>query len=298
MIEITQEKRDLITKLYNTDADYKEHGLRIFDDIPAKALDYFKEVLVKKGIQFSHDEEIVLFKDFTWLKYGREGLLITNQNLYFKYHFYFKTVKLADIVELQIDPYDTYNISIALKDGSTIEIYAAELYKEVKEIMNILLAGTGLENECDASGNKVVDVASQTLKSNKILSRFYGVFEWVEFLFSAFTGAYWLINNYLSQYERLDAYLYELTEVDLHQFHDWMHGFMEWFPLTSVQVYVLSFLITSSLLVMTVMIRKFGTFYKKKWHFVFNVLRCVFWLVVDVVFLLMALGWIAQIQLW
>jgi len=298
MIEITQEKRDLITQAYNKSADYEEHGLRIFDDIPAKALNYFKEVLVKKGIQFSHDEEIVLFKDFTWLKYGREGLLITNQKLYYKYHFYFKIVELADIVELQIDPYDTYNISIALKDGSTIEIYASELYKEVKEIINILLAGTGIENECDASGNKVVDIANQTLKSNRILGRLYGGFEWVEFLFSAFTGAYWLINNYLSQYERFDAYLYQHINVELSHLQESMVNFMEWFPLTSVQVYILSFFITSSFLVMTVMIRKFGTLYKKKWHFVFGILRCVFWLVVDVIFLMMALGWIAQIQLW
>ena len=298
MIELTQEKKDWIRHAYNEGANYKEHGISIFDDVPVKALDYFKGMLAKKGIEFAYDEKVVLFKDFTWLKYGREGLLITNKKLYYKYHLYFKTIDLADIASLQIDPYDTYNISFALKDGSTIEIYASELYKEVKEMIDILLSDTGLEDECDASGNRVVEIAEKTLKSNRVLSRLYGIFEWVEFLFSMFTGAYWLINQYLSQYERLDAYLYELTEVDLHQFHDSMHQFMDWFPLTSVQVYVLSFLITSSFLVMTVIIRKFGTLYKKRWRFVFDVLRCVFWLVVDVLFLMMALGWIAQVQLW
>ena len=49
---------------------------------------------------------------------------------------------------------------------------------------------------------------------------------------------------------------------------------------------------------MTVMIRRFGSFYKKKWRFVFDVLRCAFWLVIDIVFLMMALGWITQVQLW
>jgi len=298
MIELTQEKRDWIKHAYNERADYKEHGISIFDDVPVKALDYFKGMLAKKGMELAYDEKVIFFKDFTWFKYGREGLLITNQKLYYKYHLYFKTVDLSDIAGLQIDPYDTENISFALKDGSTVEIYASELYKEVKEMIDILLFGTGLENECDASGNKVVDVADKTLKSNRVLARFYGTFEWVEFIFSAFAGTYWFVNNYLSQYERFDAYLYELTEVDLHLFHDWMHGFMEWFPLTSVQVYLLSFLMTSSFLVMTVMIRKFGTLYKKKWRFVFGVLRCIFWLIIDVIFLMMALGWIAQIQLW
>ncbi|MCL2558978.1 MAG: hypothetical protein FWE07_00705 [Turicibacter sp.] len=291
MIEITQEKRDLITQVHNQNTNYKEHGLRIFDDIPDKALTYFKGMLNKKGIQLAHDEEIVLFKDFTWLKYGREGLLITNQNLYFKYHLYFRAVKLTDIVALQIDPYDTYNISIALKDGSTVEVYASELYKEVKEIMNILLSGTGLENEYDASGNRVVDVASRTLRSNRTLSRIYGVFEWIDFLFIGLVVAYWMMDMYLYQYA---------TGIDfeIHQYHDYMIRFMDWFPFTSVQIYLISLLITSGFLITTILIRRFGTFYKKKWRFVFDVLRCIFWLAIDVVFLMMALGWIAQVQLW
>ena len=298
MIALTHEKRDQIRHAYNERAKYKAHEISIFDDVPVKALDYFKKMLVKKEIEFAYDEEVVLFKDFTWLKYGREGLLITNKRLYYKYHLYFKVVELTDIAGLQIDPYDTYNISFALKDGSTIEIYASELYKEVKEIIDILLSDTGLEDEYDASGNRVVDVADKTLKSNRVLSRVYASFEWVEFLFSGFTGAYWLANQYLSQHARLDSYFYELTELDPHLLHDSLHQFMDWFPLTSIQVYVLSFLITSSFLVMTIIIRKFGTLYKKQWRFVFDILRCLFWLAVDVVFLLMALGWIAQIQLW
>ena len=291
MIEITQEKRDLITLAYNKGDDYKEHGLRIFDDIPTKALNYFKEVLAKKGIQLSQDEEIVLFKDFTLLKYGREGLLITNKKIYYKYHFYFKTVNLADIAGLQIDPYDSDNISIALKDGSTVEIYASELYKEVKEIINILLTGTDLENEYDASGNKVIDVANKTFKSNRILSGLYDIFEWIDFLFIALVIAHWVIDMYLYQY-------YQYSDFEIHQYHDQMVRFMEWFPFTSVQLYLFSLFITSGFLVTTILIRRFGTFYKKKWRFVFDISRCVIWIIVDMVFLMMALGWIPQIQLW
>lgn len=298
MIELTQEKREWIRQAYDEGTKYKEQGISIFDEVPVRALDYFKGRLAKRGIELAYDEEIVLFKDFTWLKYGREGLLITNKRLYYKYHLYFKVVELADIAGLQVDPYNTSNISFALKDGSTVEIYASELYKEVKEMVDILLTGTGLENEYDASGNRVVEVAEKTLKSNRVLSRVYAAFEWVEFLFSGFTGAYWLSNQYLSRHERFDASFYELTEVDPHLLHDSLHQFMDWFPLTSVQVYVLSFFITSSFLVMTVMIRKYGTLYKKKWRFVFDVLRCAFWLVLDVIFLMMALGWIGQVQWW
>ena len=268
MIKITQEKREQILAM-GSSKGFKDNRITVFKDIPEQKLEKFKTTLSrhKKLQPLGEDEELIIFKPFV-TESGKDAILITNKALYFKYFQYSNLINLEDIVLVKVDPYDTTQISFVLKNGNTEEVYVAELYKEIEELMNILLAGTGIENAYTEEGKSVIEVAEKTAKNNLILAYVMGALEWVEFFVGALVVAYY-------------------ADFDLSQIWEPLGRV----PLTGVQVYLLSIALSTGFLIATILIRKFGTFYKKKWRFVFAVGASIFWIILDLIFLGSTLGW-------
>jgi len=268
MIEMTEEKREQILALKDSKG-FKKNKITFFKDIPEEKLEKFKTTLSKnKKLQpFAEDEELIIFKPFV-LESGKDAILITNKALYFKYFQYTNLINLEDIVLIQVDPFDTTQISFVLKNGNTEEVYVAELYKEIEELMQILLAGTGVENAYTEDGKSIVELAEKTAQNNKALSYFMGALEWLEFLLGALVTAYYM-------------------EFDLSQIFEPLGRI----PLTGVQIYLLSIILSTGFLISTILIRKFGTLYKKTWRFVFAISASIFWIILDFVFLGSTLGW-------
>jgi len=268
MIEITQEKRDQIIALASSKG-FRDNKITVFDAIPKQKLEKFKNTLIKKKkLQpFREDEELIFFKPFV-IENGSDAILVTNKALYFKYFQYSNLINLEDIVLVQVDPFDTTQISFVLKDGNTEEVYVAELYKEIEELMQILLVGTGIENTYNEDGTSVVEVAEKTAKNNLVLAYLMGALEWLEFFFGALVVAYYM-------------------EFDLSQIWEPLGRI----PLTGVQIYLLSIALSTGFLIATILIRKFGTFYKKKWRFIFAIGASIFWIILDLIFLGSTLGW-------
>lgn len=263
MIEITNEKRQQIQGLADTKG-FKNHKITLFNEISSQKLEKFKATLAKKKkLQpLGEDEELIMFKPFVTGS-GSDAILITNKMLYFKYFQYSNLINLADIVFIKVDPFDTTQISFVLKDGSTDEVYVAELYKEIDALMQILLAGTGIEQAYTVDGKSVVEMARKTAKNNLILAYVMGGLEWIEFLVGAMVMAYY-------------------TNFDLGQIWEPLSQI----PLTGIQLYLLSIILSTGFLVATILINRFGTFYKKKWRFYFAVGSSIFWIVLDLVFLI------------
>ena len=268
MIEITQEKRDQILALKNSEG-FKDNKITVFKDIPEQKLEKFKITLSKKKkLQpLEYDEELIFFKPFVTGS-GSDAILVTNKALYFKYFQYSNLINLEDIVLIKVDPFDTTQISFVLKNGNTDEVYVAELYKEIEELMQILLAGTGIEHAYTEDGKSVIEVAEQTAKNNRILAYVMAALEWVEFFVGALVVAYYI-------------------EFDLSQIWEPLGRI----PLTGIQIYLLSIALSTGFLIATLLIRKFGTFYKKKWRFLFAVSASIFWIILDLIFLGSTLGW-------
>jgi len=268
MIEITQEKKEQILALAAS-SGFRNNRITVFDEIPAQKLEKFKITLTKKkklqplGI----DEELIMFKPFVTGS-GSDAILITNKALYFKYFQYSNLINLADIVLIKVDPFDTTQISFVFKNGNTEEVYVAELYKEIEELMKILLAGTGIEHAYTEDGKSVIEVAEKTVKNNLILAYVMGALEWIEFFVGALVVAYYM-------------------EFDLSQLWEPLGRI----PLTGVQIYLLSIALSTGFLIASILIRKFGTFYKKKWRFLFAVGASIFWIILDLIFLGSTLGW-------
>jgi len=269
MIEITQEKREQIRWLAGSEG-FKDNEITVFDEIPEQKLEKFKVTLAKKKKlePFGHDEELIMFKPFA-LESGSDAILITNKTLYFKYFQYANLIQLEDIVLVKVDPFDTTQISFVLKNGTTEEVYVAELYNEIEELIRILLAGTGIEQAYNEDGKLVVEVAEKTAKNNLILAYVMGVFEWLEFFLVV------LVISYYTGFD-LSGIWAPLGRI----------------PLTGIQIYLLSIAVSTCFLIISILIRKFGTFYKKKWRFVFAVGSSVFWIILDLVLLASMLGWI------
>jgi len=268
MIEITQEKRNQILALATNDG-FVDNDILLFDDIPAQKLEKFKATLSKKKkLQpLGADEELIMFKPFVTGS-GSDAILITNKTLYFKYFQYSNLINLEDIVLVNVDPYDPTQISFVLKDGQTDEVYVAELYEEIVALLEIILDGTGIEQAYTDDGKSVVEVAEKTVKNNLILAYVIDGLGWIEFVFFGFVVAYY-------------------TQFDLGTI--WAP--LGQIPLTGTQIYLLSIAISSVSLIITILVRKFGTFYKKKWRFALAVGSSIFWIILDLIFLGSTLSW-------
>jgi len=130
---ITQKKRDLISKSY---VNFKDRGILVLNGINGNAFETFKRILVTRNIHIEN-EEIVFFKDLTWLGGGEEGILITSKYFYY-YQWGFKQITISDIVELKTGGLFNDNIVFVLKSGQLISIWAAKLFSEVKATIEIL----------------------------------------------------------------------------------------------------------------------------------------------------------------
>ena len=268
MIEITQEKRQQIEQLAISEG-FKDNKITVFDEIPAKKLEKFKTMLAKKKKMqpLGEGEELIMFKPFVTGS-GSDAILITNKTLYFKYFQYSNLINLEDIVLVKVDPYDSTQISFVLKNGNTDEVYVAELYKEIEELIRILLADTGIEQSYNVDGASVVEVAERTAKNNLILAYLIDGLGLVEFIFFGFVVAYY-------------------TQFDLGAIWEPLGRL----PLTGVQIYLSSIAISLLSLLITILVRKFGTKYKKKRRFVLAVTSSIIWIILDLVFLASTLGW-------
>ena len=133
MIKITQVKRDLISKSY---VKFEDRGILVLDGISGKAFETFESILVKRNTPIKN-EEVVFFKDLTWLGGGEEGILITSEHFYY-YQWGFKQIAITDIAELKIGGLFNENIIFILENGQTISIWAAKLFLEVKAVIEIL----------------------------------------------------------------------------------------------------------------------------------------------------------------
>lgn len=102
----------------------------------SKALDTFKNFLSAKGI-FIKNDDIVYFKDLTWLKGGEEALLITNDYFYY-YQWGFKVINLSEIKSLSIGGIFDENIVFEMKSGQNISIWAAKYFDEIKEVIDVI----------------------------------------------------------------------------------------------------------------------------------------------------------------
>ena len=268
MINLTQEKREKILAL-GAGEGFTKNKMTVFGDIPAKKLEKFEKTLSKKKkLQpLEADEELIVFKPFV-LESGSDGILITNKRLYFKYFQYSNLIDLTDIVLVKVDPFDTTQISFLLKDGTTEEVYVAELYKEIEALMQILLADIGIEDSYREDGRSIVEVAEKTAKNNLVLAYLMGGLEWIEFILGALVSAYYM-------------------DFDLSQIWEPLGRI----PLTGIQLYLSSIALSTGFLVTIILVRKFGTLYKKKWRFLFAVGGSIFWIILDIIFLGSTLGW-------
>ena len=268
MIEITQEKRNQILALASSEG-FVDNEISVFDEIPMQKLEKFKTTLAKKKkLQpLGVDEELIMFKPFVTGS-GSDAILITNKALYFKYFQYSNLIQLDDIVFVTIDPYDTTQISFVLKDGRTDEVYVAELYEEIADLIMILLSDTGIELAYNTDGQSVVEVAEKAMKNNLILAYVFGGLEVVESLFGLLVVAYYFDFDLSQVWEPLGR-----------------------IPLTGVQIYLASIVLSVIFLVLATVIYKFGTLYKNKWRFIFAIGASIFWIILDLLFLGSTLGW-------
>jgi len=143
MSKLTQEKKGLLLKSH---VDFKDRHILMLDGIGRKAFEGFKQALDKKNISLE-DEEVILFKDFTWFGSGDEGLLITDEHLYFKYWWYFECVKIADVREVQHSGWFNENIKLVLNNGKSVSLWAHEVFDEVKTVVDILRTGDAVTAE-------------------------------------------------------------------------------------------------------------------------------------------------------
>ncbi|MCL2559327.1 MAG: hypothetical protein FWE07_02465 [Turicibacter sp.] len=133
MNELTQRQKDAIAQSY---VNFKDRGILVLAGISGKAFKTFKKRLVEWETPID-DEELVLFKDLTWLGGGEEGILITHAHFYY-YQWRFKQIAIADIAEIKIGGLFDENIVFVLKNGQSVSIWLAKLFSEVKEVIEIL----------------------------------------------------------------------------------------------------------------------------------------------------------------
>ncbi|MCL1989296.1 MAG: hypothetical protein FWG67_00235, partial [Defluviitaleaceae bacterium] len=132
MSKLTQKKRDLISKSY---VNFRDKRILVLSGIDGKAFETFKSILVKRNAPIEN-EEVVFFKDLTWLGGGEEAILITDKHFYY-YQWGFKLIKISHIRELKIGGLFDENIVFVLKSGQSVSIWASKLFSEVKEVIDI-----------------------------------------------------------------------------------------------------------------------------------------------------------------
>jgi len=160
-MNITKEQQDLVSRSY---VNFKDKGILVLEGIHGKAFEGFKEVLTKKGVSIDR-EEVVFFKDLTWFGGGEEGVLITNQHLYY-YQWGFKQIAVADILEIKIGGWFDENIVFVLKSGQAVSIWLSKLFSEIKAVVDILQS---VDAVCEVKV-KSVPVQIQCLGCKAIIS--------------------------------------------------------------------------------------------------------------------------------
>jgi len=141
MNKFNQKKLDLILSAY---IDFQDKNIQILDGISGRAFNGFKKTLSKRGISLDEEEKI-LFTDFTTFGSGADGLLITNEQLYYKFFSDFKHIELTDIHRMKMDGERHENILIVLKNGQSISLSTDTNLDDIKTVIDILTGANGMK---------------------------------------------------------------------------------------------------------------------------------------------------------
>ena len=126
--------------------------------------------------------------------------------------------------------------------------------------------------------NNLIKDGREEKETKSMLAKIYDVIDWLDFSMIILVVAYVVMTTP------------EAAATFDPEWILWLNIFFDHFPLWGVQLYLFSFIVCLSAIVISIMLRKVGSI--SKLRLIFRVVIWSVWIPIDLYFLLLAIGWI------